>query len=62
MFSVYVELVMQAFKVLITSAAMHIRKVKVSSSVYLANAKTLEYGKAIYPFSRVIVKAFTIPT
>jgi len=39
----------QAFKVLITSAAMHIRKVKVSSSVYLAHPYIGEwYGKVSY--------------
>jgi hypothetical protein len=52
----------QAFKILITSASMHIRKVKVSSSVYLAHAKTLESGMAKYPVRRVICKTFTIPT
>jgi hypothetical protein len=36
----------QAFKVKITAAAMIIRKVKVSPSVYLAHAKTLELGMA----------------
>ena len=51
----------QAFKVLITSAAMHIRKVKVSPSVYLAHAKTLENGMAKYPVRRVICKTFTVP-
>jgi hypothetical protein len=50
-----------AFKVKITAAAMIIRKVKVSPSVYLAHAKTLESGMAKYPIRRVICKAFTIP-
>jgi hypothetical protein len=52
----------QAFKVKITAAAMIIRKVKVSPSVYLAHAKTLETGMAKYPIRRVICKAYTIPT
>ena len=51
----------QTFKVKITAAAMIIRKVKVSPSVYLAHAKTLETGMAKYPIRRVICKAFTIP-
>jgi hypothetical protein len=50
-----------AFKVKITAAAMIIRKVKVSPSVYLAHAKTLELGLAKYRIRRVICKAFTIP-
>ena len=52
----------QAFKVVITSAALLVRKVKVSPSVYLAHAKTLESGMAKYPIRRVICKAFTIPS
>lgn len=40
---------------------MFIRKVKVSPSVYLAHAKTLENGMAKYPIRRVICKTFTIP-
>ena len=51
----------QAFKVVITSAAMHIRKVKVSPSVYLAHAKTLENEMAKHPVRRVICKTFTVP-
>jgi hypothetical protein len=51
----------QAFKVNISSAAMLIRKVKVSPSIYLAHAKTLENGMAKYPIRRVICKTFTIP-
>jgi hypothetical protein len=49
------------FKIKITSAALMIRKVKISSSVYLAHAKTLESGMAKYPIRRVICKSFTIP-
>jgi hypothetical protein len=50
-----------SFKVKITAAAMIIRKVKVSPSVYLAHDKTLESGMAKYPIKHVICKAFTIP-
>ena len=49
------------FKVLITAASFLIRKVKISPSVYLAHAKTLESGTAKYPIRRVICKSFTIP-
>lgn len=51
----------QAFKVKIISASMMVRKVKISPSVYLAHAKTLETGMAKYPIRRVICKTFTIP-
>jgi hypothetical protein len=53
----------QSFKVKIglTAAAMIVRKVKVSPSVYLAHAKTLETFLAKYPLKRAICKAFTIP-
>ena len=51
-----------SFKVKITAASMLIRKVKISPSVYLAHAKTLENGMAKYPIRRVICKTFTIPT
>ena len=51
----------RAFKVRIVSAALFIRKVKISPSVYLAHAKTLETGLAKYPIRRVICKSFTIP-
>lgn len=51
----------QSYKVQITSAAMLIRKVKISPSVYLAHARALENGMAKYPIRRVICKSFTIP-
>jgi len=51
----------QTFRLRITSAAMLIRKIKISSSVYLAHAKTLESGMAKYPIRRVVCKTFTIP-
>jgi hypothetical protein len=50
------------FKVIVTFASLLIRKVKISPSVYLAHAKTLEAGTAKYPIRRVICKTFTIPT
>lgn len=49
------------FKVFIVSASILVRKVKVSPSVFLAHAKTLENGMAKYPIKRVICKSFTIP-
>ena len=51
----------QNFKVVITEASLLVRKVKISPSVYLAHAKTLESGTAKYPIRRVICKSFTIP-
>jgi hypothetical protein len=42
------------FKVVVTFASLLIRKVKISPSVYLAHAKTLESGTAKYPIRRVI--------
>jgi hypothetical protein len=50
-----------AFKVKITSATMMIRKVKLSSNVYLAHARALESSLAKYPIRRVVCKAFTVP-
>jgi len=40
---------------------MFVRKVKLSPSVFLAHAKTLEKGTAKYPIRRVVCKSFTIP-
>lgn len=51
-----------AFRVFIVSASLFVRKVKLSPSVFLAHAKTLENGMAKYPIKRVICKAFTVPT
>ncbi len=50
------------FKVSITHASLMVRRVKVSPSVSLAHAKTLEVGTAKYDLNRVEVKAFSIPT
>ena len=41
-------------KVMITKAAMFMRKVKLSPSVFLAHAKALENGTAKYPIRRVV--------
>ena len=49
------------FKVVLTTATLLVRKVKISPSVYLAHAKTLESGTAKYPIKRVVCKTFTIP-
>ena len=49
------------FKVKIMAASLLVRKVKVSPSVFLAHAKTLEKSLAKYPVRRVVCKAFTIP-
>jgi len=42
-------------KVMITKAAMFVRKVKLSPSVFMAHAKALENGTAKYPIRRVVV-------
>ena len=49
------------YKVVLTAATLLVRKVKISPSVYLAHAKTLENGTAKYPIKRVVCKTFTIP-
>ena len=51
----------QQFKVAVTTASLLIRKIKVSPSVFLAHARTLESGTAKYPIRRVICKSFTVP-
>ena len=52
---------MGACKVQIVNASMFVRKVKLTPSVFLAHAKTLERGTAKYPIRRVVGKSFTIP-
>ena len=42
------------YRVVIVSAALFVRKVKISSSVYLAHAKTLEKG---WPSTRFVVSS-----
>ncbi len=49
------------YKVKIVDCKLLIRKVKLSSSIYVAHAKTLEKGNAKYPIRRVICKTFTVP-
>jgi len=49
-------------RLMITKAAMFVRKVKLSPSVFLAHAKALESGTAKYPIRRVVCKTFTVPT
>jgi hypothetical protein len=51
----------QQFKVVVTAASLFIRKIKLSPSVSLAHAKTLQNGTAKYPIRRVICKSFTVP-
>jgi hypothetical protein len=51
----------QSYKVQLTSAALFVRKVQMSLSVYLAHAKTLESGMAKYPIRRVICKLLLNP-
>jgi hypothetical protein len=51
----------QQFKIVVTAASLLVRKVKISPSVFLAHAKTLENGMVKYPIRRVICKSFTIP-
>jgi hypothetical protein len=50
-----------AYKTKIVEAVLVIRKVKISPSVFLAHAKTLEHGTAKYPIRRVVCKTFTVP-
>jgi len=45
---------------MITKAAMFVRKVKLSPSVFLAHAKALENGTVKYPIRRVVCKTFTV--
>jgi len=49
------------FKVKIVSAALYVRKVKLSPAVFLAHAKALETSLAKYPIRRVVCKSFTVP-
>ena len=51
----------QQFKVMIESAILYVRKVKLSPSVFLAHAKALESSTAKYPLRRVTCKTITIP-
>ena len=48
---------MGACKVQIVNASMFVRKEKLTPSVFLAHAKTLERGTAKYPIRRVVCKS-----
>jgi len=48
------------YKVMITKAAMFMRKVKLSPSAFLAHAKALDNGTAKYRIRRVVCKTFTV--
>src|SRR6218665_180695 len=51
----------EAFKVRILECKLYIRKVKLSSSVFLAHAKALEVGNVKGPIRRALCKTFEIP-
>ena len=50
------------YKIHINDCKLYIRKVKLTPSVFVAQAKALEHGNAKYPIHRVICKTFTVPT
>jgi len=52
---------MAQHKVVIESAILYIRKVKLSSEMFMDIAKTLESTNAKYPIRRVICKSVTVP-
>jgi hypothetical protein len=52
----------QQLEIGITEASILIRKLKLSPSILLAHATTLESGTAKYPTPRVICRSFTAPT
>jgi hypothetical protein len=49
------------YKLQIVDAKIYVRKVKLSSSVFVAHAKAVEQSNMKYPLHRVICKSFTIP-
>jgi len=49
------------YKVKIIHASLFVRKVKLMSSLFIAQVKALELGTAKYPIRRVVCKSFTIP-
>ena len=49
------------FKIRIVDCELHVRKVRLSPSVFVAHAKALEKGNAKYPIKRTVCKTFTIP-
>jgi len=50
-----------AYAIRVVAAELHVRKVKLSPSVFLAHSKALEHGTAKYPVKQVVCKTFTIP-
>ena len=48
------------FKVKLHDVKLFIRKVKLSPSVFIAQAKAFEIGTAKYPIKRVVCKSFTV--
>jgi hypothetical protein len=49
------------YRLQIVECKLYVRKVKLSSSVFVAHAKALERGNAKYPINRVVCKTFTVP-
>jgi hypothetical protein len=50
-----------AYKVVITHAALLVRRIRVNPSIALGHARALEIGPALYPLTRSEVKAFSVP-
>ena len=50
-----------SYRLVITECKLYVRKVKVSSSVFLAHAKALTVSNFKYPINRVVCKTFTVP-
>ena len=50
------------FKVKILDCKLHVRKVKISPSVFIAHKKSLGKRKRKYPIRRAVCKTYTIPT
>ena len=49
------------FNIRIVDCKLHVRKVRLSPSVFVAHAKALEKGNVKYPIKRTVCKTFTIP-
>ena len=47
-------------KIVVTHASLFVRKVKLSSSVFLPYAKNIETAAAKYPIKRVVRKSFQV--
>jgi len=48
-------------KIVVTHASLFVRKVKLSSLVFLSQAKSLETATAKYPIKRVVCRSFQVP-